>query len=95
MLDRTPQPEFTALPEMAAGDVASIDRQILFLLSQRFALARTLGDGAWDDDEERRAAMAVIRRKAFELGVPVSLVSDFWDRLSDASIAVRDQASRK
>lgn len=95
MLDRSPQPEFTALPEMAAGDVTSIDRQILFLLSQRFALARTVGDGAWEDEGERREAMAVIRRKAFELGVPVSLVSDFWDRLSDASIAMRDQAMRR
>jgi len=95
MLDRSPHLEFQALPDCATVDVASIDQQILLLLSQRFALARTAGDGVWDDDDDRRAAHSAIRRKAFELGVPVSLVADFWDRLSDASAAMRDQAVRR
>lgn len=92
MLDRSPQPDPDMLPDTVSGGVAAIDQQILLLLSQRFALARAKGEGAWHDDDERRGALAMIRRRAFELGVPVSLVADFWDRLADASAAMRDQA---
>ena len=95
MLDRSLQPDPDMLPDTVSGGVDAIDQQILLLLSRRFALARAEGEGAWHDDEERRAALAVIRRKAFELGVPVSLVTDFWDRLADASAAMRDQAVGK
>ncbi|WP_448994716.1 hypothetical protein [Novosphingobium sp.] len=42
-------------------------------------------------DEERKAQLTLIRRHAFELGIPVSLVSDFWDRLLDASDAIQAQ----
>ncbi|CAM4035293.1 chorismate mutase [Novosphingobium lubricantis] len=74
--------------------VDAIDRQILLLLSQRFALARSMGEGVWEDFDERQAALAAIRREAFALGVPVALVADFWDRLAEASLAMRDQARR-
>ncbi|MFC6907841.1 hypothetical protein ACFQGS_02850 [Novosphingobium lubricantis] len=48
----------------------------------------------WEDFDERQAALAAIRREAFALGVPVALVADFWDRLAEASLAMRDQARR-
>lgn len=95
MLDRSPNPDSSALADISAATVDMIDQQILLLLSRRFALARTAGDGVWDDEDERRAALAAIRRRAFELGVPVSLVADFWDRLSDASGAMHRQAKSR
>lgn len=66
-----------------------IDQQILQLLSKRFAMARYLPDDRLDDEELRRKSMTAIRRKAFELGIPVSLVTDFWDRMFDAADAMR------
>ncbi|KHS49125.1 chorismate mutase [Novosphingobium subterraneum] len=39
--------------------------------------------------------MAVIRRRAFELGIPVGLVTDFWDRLMDAADAVQAQRNHR
>jgi isochorismate pyruvate lyase len=95
MLDRSPHSDSSALSDLSAGTVAAIDQQILLLLSSRFALARSAGDGVWDDEDERRAALAAIRRRAFELGVPVSLVADFWDRLTDASAAMHKQAKSR
>lgn len=92
MLDRPSQPCPPLLSDNAESSVAVIDQQILLLLSQRFALARTAGEGAWRDEDERGQGIAAIRRQAFELGVPVSLVVDFWDRLSDASAAMHKQA---
>lgn len=92
MPDRSPQSDSAPLPAYSAEGVADIDQQILLLLSQRFALARTAGEGAWQDEDERRAGLSALRSKAFALGVPVSLVADFWERLSDASAALSKQA---
>jgi hypothetical protein len=36
-----------------------------------------------------------VRRKAFELGIPVSLVTDFWDRMLDAEQARLEQLRRR
>ncbi|MBB4612636.1 hypothetical protein [Novosphingobium taihuense] len=47
------------------------------------------------DEEERKAQLSVIRRKAFELGIPVGLVTDFWDRLLDASEAMQAQRGNR
>lgn len=92
MLEMSPQQDTSALSDSAAGDIAVIDQEILLLLSRRFALARTAGEGAWLDEDERSAGLGAIRSKAFELGIPVSLVVDFWDRLYDASAALNQQA---
>jgi isochorismate pyruvate lyase len=71
--------------------VDAIDRQILVLLSQRLAMAREHGEGVWHEGEQRKSAISALRRHAFEIGVPVALVADFWDRLAEASVATYDQ----
>lgn len=87
-----PRIDFFDPQDSASGGVEAIDQQILILLSQRFAFARHHGEASAHDDDMRRQSLAAIRRKAFELGIPVSLVADFWDRMFDASAAMRDQA---
>jgi len=85
--------------EAVSGGVEAIDRLLLELLSQRFALLREEARGGtaidYEDDDLRRAAISAARRVAFELGVPVGLVGDFWDRLYDASAASARQAMRE
>ncbi|OYW47716.1 MAG: hypothetical protein B7Z36_02145 [Novosphingobium sp. 12-63-9] len=85
--------------EAVPGGIEAIDRLILELLSQRFALLRDAArNGAaidYDDEDHRRAAISGARRLAFELGVPVGLVGDFWDRLHDATAASIRQAMRE
>ncbi|MFY8195903.1 chorismate mutase [Novosphingobium sp. B1] len=78
----------------------AIDLQILQLLSLRFASssadAEKHGTGVGVGDEDHRAAtLSRIRRKAFELGIPVSLVTDFWDRMLDAEQARLEQVLRR
>ncbi len=94
MHERPPRPEHCAPLDAVSSGVEAIDQQILLLLSQRFAIARAVGAGGWDDGDHRRQAMAALREQAFQLGVPVGLVADFWDRMADASLAMRDQAFR-
>ncbi|SCY39128.1 Chorismate mutase [Novosphingobium aromaticivorans] len=94
MHDRPPRIELCQPPEPGSGSVEAIDQQILFLLSQRFGLAREHDQVALQNDDARTAQLASIRRKAFELGIPVSLVTDFWDRMLDASAAMREQARK-
>lgn len=85
--------------EVVPGGVEAIDRRILELLSQRFALLRDDARNGlaidYDDEDHRRAAISSARRIAFELGIPVGLVGDFWDRLYDASAASIRQAMRE
>lgn len=87
----SPRPELNLPSGDASGSVEAIDHQILLLLSQRLTITREDGDGVWHEGEQRRSAISAIRRRAFELGVPVGLVADFWDRLADASAAMRNQ----
>lgn len=94
MHERPPRPEHSAPLDSASSGVEAIDRQILQLLSQRFALARAVGAGGWEDEAERRKGISAIRTQAFELGVPVGLVADFWERLAEAAQAMRDQTFR-
>ncbi|MES2302300.1 MAG: chorismate mutase [Pseudomonadota bacterium] len=94
MHERPPRPEHCAPLDPVSSGVEAIDQQILQLLSQRFALARAVGAGGWEDADDRRKAISAIRSRAFELGVPVGLVADFWDRMAEASLAMRDQAFR-
>lgn len=100
MSEGPPNPEdFVTLDDVFSG-IDLVDRQLIDLLSRRFALVRAaakLNDGRFnlDDEERRRAVLSAIRRRAFELGVPVGLVGDFWDRLFDASVAFERQARER
>lgn len=91
MHERPPRPDQSQPLESASDGVVAIDLQILSLLSQRFGLAGGEGEPSELSDDERKAQLSVIRRRAFELGIPVGLVTDFWDRLLDASEAVHVQ----
>jgi isochorismate pyruvate lyase len=77
-------------------ELDTIDRALIELLSRRFALMRNpahfpcaadLSDEAW-----HRQLILAARKLAFEQNVPVGLVADMWDRLTDASIALQRQA---
>lgn len=79
------------MAEVRAG-VDAIDRQLIELLATRFgymrAAARIKPERGMVRDEARKAkVIAQARAAAFELGVPVGLVADFWERLVEASIA--------
>ncbi|MGV3510677.1 MAG: hypothetical protein ACO1OX_01610 [Novosphingobium sp.] len=91
MHERPPRPDQSQPLEQASDGVTAIDLQILSLLSQRFGLSGRSESLSDPTDEERKAQLTLIRRHAFELGIPVSLVSDFWDRLLDASDAIQAQ----
>jgi chorismate mutase len=78
------------------AELDAIDRALIEHLSRRFALMRTaaqfqraeeLSDEGW-----HRQLVLGARRLAFEQNVPVGLVSDTWERLADASIALQRQA---
>ena len=78
------------------AELDSIDRALIEHLSRRFALMRNpanfqcaedLSDEAW-----HRQLILTARKLAFEQNVPVGLVADMWDRLTDASIALQRQA---
>lgn len=81
----------TDMPEVRAG-VDSVDAALMELFAQRFAYmdaaARIKADRSAVRDEARKKAVidnAVAR--ASELGVPVPLVEEIWERLVEASIA--------
>jgi isochorismate pyruvate lyase len=84
------------MAEVRAG-VDALDRQLVELLARRFgymrAAARIKPERGQVRDEARKAAVIeAARQSAFELGVPVGLVGDFWERLVEASIAYELQA---
>ncbi len=81
------------------AELDAIDRVLIEQLSRRFALVRNaaqlqraeeLSDEGW-----HRQLVLSARRLAFEHNVPVGLVSDTWERLADASIALQRQASAR
>ena len=79
------------MAEVRAG-VDRLDREIVERLALRFgymdAAARIKGERAAVRDESRkRAVIANASAHAAELGVPVALVADLWERLVEASIA--------
>lgn len=81
----------TTMAEVRAG-VDALDRALIELFARRFgymrAAARIKPDRAMVRDEARKAqVIAQAKDAAFELGVPVGLIGDFWDRLVEASIA--------
>lgn len=79
------------MTEVRAG-VDAVDTELAELLARRFAYmdaaAQIKTDRGAVRDEARKAEVienAVAR--AVELGVPASLVADFWEQLVEASIA--------
>lgn len=95
MHERPPRPEQSQPLDHASDGMAAIDLEILSLLSQRFGMAAEAGAPADLSDEERKAQLSAIRRRAFELGIPVGLVTDFWDRLLDAAEAMQLQRAKR
>lgn len=95
MHERPPRPDQSQPLEGFFTGTDDIDLQILMLLSQRFSLLQQEGAIPQGDEDERKRALAAIRRKAFELGIPVGLVADFWERMFDASAAITMQAARR
>ncbi|MBC7492917.1 MAG: chorismate mutase [Novosphingobium sp.] len=78
------------------AELDTIDRALIELLSRRFALMRKPAHFACADDLSdeswHRQLILTARKLAFEQNVPVGLVADMWDRLTDASIALQRQA---
>ncbi|WP_068077622.1 chorismate mutase [Novosphingobium lentum] len=97
MNDMTPDPDAcTTLAEVFAA-VDAIDRALIENLSRRFAYTRAAARIEQDRAEQaeelrRKSTIATARQQAFDRGVPVGLVGDFWDRLFDASVAYERQA---
>lgn len=81
----------TNMVEVRAG-VDALDRELITLLQTRFgymrAAARIKPERGQVRDEARKAeVIANAKAAAFNAGVPVGLIGDFWERLVEASIA--------
>ncbi len=79
------------MADVRAG-VDALDRDLIALLETRFgymrAAARIKPERGMVRDEARKAqVIAQAKAAAFDAGVPVGLVADFWERLVEASIA--------
>jgi isochorismate pyruvate lyase len=78
------------------AELDAIDRALIAHLSRRFALMRNPADfqcaDELSDEAWHRQLIMAARKLAFEQNVPVGLVADLWDRLTDASIALQRQA---
>lgn len=97
MNDDLPSPEKCVRFSDALEGIDVIDRKLLELLSMRFSFVRVaagLNEDRidLDDEEVRKRSLSAIRRRAFELEVPVGLVGDFWERLFEISAALERQA---
>ena len=92
MSDTIKSPEdCMTMTDVRAG-VDALDRELIALLETRFgymrAAARIKPDRSMVRDEARKAqVIAQAKAAAFDAGVPVGLVADFWERLVEASIA--------
>ena len=84
------------MAEVRAG-VDALDRELVRLLSRRFAYmraaARIKPDRSMVRDEARKAeVIANARAEAERLGVPDALVGELWEQLVEASIAYELEA---
>ena len=84
------------MADVRAG-VDALDRELVMLLSHRFAYmraaARIKPDRAMVRDEARKAeVIANARAEAERLGVPEALVAELWEQLVEASIAYELEA---
>jgi isochorismate pyruvate lyase len=79
------------MPEVRAG-VDAVDAALIELLARRFAYMdaaariKTDRDAVRDEVRKREVIDNAIAR-ATELGVPVTLIEQFWDQLVEGSIA--------
>ncbi|WP_373488370.1 chorismate mutase [Blastomonas sp.] len=92
MSDTIKTPDQCATMTDVRAGVDALDRQIIALLETRFgymrAAARIKPERGQVRDEPRKAqVIANAKAAAFDAGVPVGLIGDFWDRLVEASIA--------
>ena len=81
----------TTMAEVRAG-IDALDRRLVALLAERLefiaAAARIKPDRATVRDEWRKAdVLAKVEAASRELGVPVDLTGDLWERLIEYSIA--------
>lgn len=79
------------MQDVRAG-IDALDHDLVALLRRRFsymqAAARIKADrGAVRDEARKAEVIANAKAAALELGVPVGLIGDFWERLVEASIA--------
>ena len=79
------------MTDVRAG-VDAVDAQLVDLLSRRFAYmdaaARIKTDRAVVRDEARKQqVLSHVQALAHQVGVPVEVVVDLWERLVEASIA--------
>jgi isochorismate pyruvate lyase len=84
------------LAEVRVG-VDALDAELIDLLARRFAYmraaARVKQQRSQVRDEGRKAeVIEAARRRALAQGVPIGLVSEFWERLVEASIAYELEA---
>ncbi len=92
MTDTRKSPEkCETMAEVRVG-VDSIDRELIALLGTRFgymdAAARIKQDRAAVRDEKRKAEVIENAKKAaWEAGVPIGFIDEFWDKLVETSIA--------
>ena len=79
------------MAEVRAG-IDTLDRRLVALLGERLkfiaAAARIKPDRATVRDEWRKAdVLAKVEAASRELGVPIDLTADLWERLIEYSIA--------
>ncbi len=72
--------------------VDSVDKELIALLAVRFgymeAAARIKQERTAVRDEKRKAEVIKnAKRAAWEYGVPIGFIGDFWDKLVETSIA--------
>ena len=89
--DITPPADCRTMAEVRAG-VDSLDRLLVELLAERFrymdAASRIKTErGAVRDESRKAQVIANVADHARELGVPIDLVTDLWERLIEGSIA--------
>jgi isochorismate pyruvate lyase len=92
MSDTIKSPEDCMTMTDVRTGVDALDRELIALLETRFgymrAAARIKPERGMVRDEARKAqVIANAKAAAFDAGVPVGLVADFWERLVEASIA--------
>ncbi|MEZ5708439.1 MAG: chorismate mutase [Blastomonas sp.] len=93
-----PPTDCETMADVRAG-VDALDARLIEMLALRFgymeAAARIKPEFGMVRDEERKAeVIANARTAALEKGIPVGLVTDFWDRLVEASIAFEQERWR-
>lgn len=91
MSEILPGPDCTTMGDVRAG-VDAVDRQLIALLTHRFAYMdaaariKPMRDQVRDEDRKAQV-IANARAGAVAAGLPADVIADLWDRLVEASIA--------